>query len=139
MHIINSPSSFIPFCSFGEEVLGEKVKEFDIPVCNIFKPKILYDQICYESDLELLKKEDTNLRKKQRESGLILVLDYNEDRQINKFGVDTFDQRDMINFSDQQITNSVSIHLNTIGIFFLLGLLHGLWILIYLREGFKKK
>ena len=47
VHILNSngnfsPSAFIPFCSFGEDILGVKVKEFDIPVCSIFKPKLQY-------------------------------------------------------------------------------------------------
>ena len=76
-----SPSSFIPFCSFGEEFIGKKIKEFSIPVCNIFKPKHYFDQLCYETDLQNLK----NSRKleKQLKYGLTLVLDYNEKRQIN--------------------------------------------------------
>merc|ERR1712074_371782 len=43
VHILNdeggfSPSSFIPFCSFGDEFIGVKVNQSDVPVCNIFKP-----------------------------------------------------------------------------------------------------
>ena len=83
VHILNneddfSPSSFIPFCSFGEQLLGTKVEEFDIPVCNIFKPTNYLDQLCYETNLEKLKDSNNN---HQLEMGLTLVLDYNEERQ----------------------------------------------------------
>ena len=49
-----SPSSFIPFCSFGEEFIGAKVDEF----CFCVK-----------------------IQEKQLEKGLTLLLDYNEERQ----------------------------------------------------------
>ena len=55
-HIINkegtlSPSSFIPYCQFGNSVMGVKIEQFDEPVCNNFVPKLHNDQICYEIDL----------------------------------------------------------------------------------------
>ena len=42
VHILNnkgelSASSFIPFCSFGNYLIGEKKKEFDIPVIENLK------------------------------------------------------------------------------------------------------
>ena len=124
VHIPNSndtfsPTAFIPFCSFGEDLLGLSVKEFDIPLCNIFKPKLQYDQLCYETDLELLKnKEEPKIRKLQREIGLILVLDYNEDRHINMniFSSDLLKQNGMTKTINQKIKNSVSTHFNTLGI-----------------------
>ena len=84
VHILNnegglSPSSFIPFCTFDEEFLGKKINEFDIPVCNIFKPTNHLDQVCYETNLQELK--DSLKIAKQLEVGLTLVLDYNEERQ----------------------------------------------------------
>ena len=88
-------------------------------MCNIFKPKLQYDQICYETDLELLKnKEDTNIREVQREIGLILVLDYNEDRQINmdQFNSDSL-QQNVEKAINQKNKNSVSTHLDTLGRF----------------------
>ena len=48
-------SSFIPFCSFGDELIGSEIDGFDMRVCNIFKPKLQYDQLCYETDLQKLK------------------------------------------------------------------------------------
>ena len=57
-----SPSAFIPFCSFGEEFIGAKIDEFEIPVCNIFKAKNYLDQLCFEADLQELK--DSNNKNK---------------------------------------------------------------------------
>ena len=64
VHILNnkgdfSPSAFIPFCSFGDEFIGAKINGFDLPVCDIFKAKNVYDQICYETDLQKLKSNDS--------------------------------------------------------------------------------
>ena len=78
-----SSSSFIPFCSFGDKLIGSKVKEFSMPVCNVFKPRLHYDQLCYETDLQELKSTNKRDLRNQLELGLTLVLDYNEERQIN--------------------------------------------------------
>ena len=87
VHILNSngsfsPSAFIPFCSFGRNLhlVGTKIDEFDFPICNIFTPKILNNHLCYEADLSELK-DSTNLVE-QYKMGLVLILDYNEDRQF---------------------------------------------------------
>ena len=87
VHIIDnegelSTSSFIPFCSFGDEFIGSKINGFDLPVCDIFKARNVHDQICYETDLQELKSRDSQGLGKQLEKGLLLVLDYNEERQI---------------------------------------------------------
>ena len=54
-----SPSAFIPFCSFGKDwnSIGQKIDEFDLPVCNSFKPTVQIDQNCYQIDLEMYKDE----------------------------------------------------------------------------------
>lgn len=87
VHILNkngnfSPSAFIPFCSFGENLLlvGTKIDEFDFPICNIFVPKVLNNQLCYEADLAKLK--DNSDLVNQYEMGLVLIIDFNEDRQF---------------------------------------------------------
>ena len=72
-----------------------------MPVCNIFKPKRQYDQLCYETDLQELKHNNNEVLMKQLEIGLTLILDYNEERQMNL----AFDNND---------DNSVSLYLNTI-------------------------
>ena len=44
-----SPTAFIPFCEFSGNmsVMGIKIDQFDVPVCNSFRPKIMQDQLCY--------------------------------------------------------------------------------------------
>ena len=70
VHMLNkngglSTSSFIPFCSFGKDLIGVKMNGLDIPVCNIFKPKNHFDQLCYETDLQELKDNNTDILLKQ--------------------------------------------------------------------------
>ena len=89
VHIYNeeefSPSSFIPFCSFGDEFIGANKSGFDIPVCNIFKARNYLDQLCYETNLQNLKTSKIQKIGKQLEIGLTLVLDFNEERQSYNF------------------------------------------------------
>ena len=91
-----SPSSFIPFCSFGDDmkIMGRQIIGFNNPVCDSFEAKIRNDQLCYEVDLN--KYKDENKIKEQIKSGLVLQLDYNLERQsemynpkkLNKVGSD---------------------------------------------------
>ena len=48
-----------------------------------FQAKNHYDQLCYETDLQELKDNNTENLMKQLEIGLTLILDYNEERQID--------------------------------------------------------
>ena len=118
VHILNSedilsPSSFIPFCAFGEEFIGADIPQFDIPVCNIFKPKNHLDQLCYELDLQEMK--DSKKLAKQLERGLTLILDYNEERQIHyNITTDNVPHQKKALYSNDD--NTVSIYLDTISI-----------------------
>ena len=91
VHIITedeklSETAFIPFCDFGGNMsaMGVMIDQFDVPVCNSFKAKVLNDQLCYEVDPNkymnktILSAEEYNLRLKQ---GVTLYIDTNEDRQ----------------------------------------------------------
>ena len=115
MHIVNtngefSRSSFIPFCSFGEELIGSKIDGFDMKVCNIFKPKLYYDQLCFETDLQELKDNLMN----QLELGLTLVIDYNEERQISlNYSKNRSNSKNEFSFNLNN-ENSLSLFLNTI-------------------------
>ena len=84
-----SPSAFIPFCSFGgdRKILGTQIDSIDIPVCNSFSATIHNNQQCYQIDLN--KYKSVNGIEEQLGRGLELILDYNEDRQLNK--VEGFD------------------------------------------------
>ena len=75
------PSALIPFCEFGGSMsaMGQKIEQFDIPVCNSFKAKILNDQLCYEDDLDSFKNFENV--ENQIKLGFGFIMDYNEDRQ----------------------------------------------------------
>ena len=93
------------------DAMGTKVEGFKYSVCNSFEEKILNDQLCYEVDLEKFK--DKKSINEQLENGLILILDYNEDRQTS------IDFNGSKNISGQNILlleeeDSVQIYLDTI-------------------------
>ena len=107
-----SPSSFIPFCSFGKEFIGTRTDEFDIPVCNISKPMIHLDQICYEMNLQEMKDSNDEILMNQLEWGLTLAMDYNEERQLLN--------TKMKGYSKNEIQdNHFTLYLDTISILFL--------------------
>ena len=87
VHIIDeegnlSKSAFIPFCEFAGNlsVMGEKIDEFQYPVCNSFKPRIMNDELCYEVNLN--KYKDSFDMEQKLKVGLVFFMDYNEDRQV---------------------------------------------------------
>ena len=105
-----SPSSFIPFCAFGNDmnIMGKKVNGFDNPVCDSFEAKIRNDQLCYEVDLEKFK--DQKRIKEQLKSGLVLILDYNLERQS-----ETYNPQKVIKLeSEDNDEKDVHIYLDTI-------------------------
>ena len=77
-----STTALIPFCELGGDssVMGVKIDQFDSPVCNSFKDKILMDQMCYTVD----PNKYINSIKRDFDLSLTLFLNYNEDRQISK-------------------------------------------------------
>ena len=119
IHILNekghlSPSSFIPFCSFGEEikVMGNEVDRFDVPVCNSFKAILHNDQLCYQVDLEEFRDEE--MLEKQLKHGLVIIIDENKDRQFLRKDRKVSGIRNL--FSPEE-ENSFKLHLDTISKF----------------------
>ena len=85
VHILNvnetfSPSAFIPFCAFGEDMkaMGKEVDGFDHHVCNSFKAKIRNDQLCYEVDLNKFK---ASFSQSSLNKGFTFYVDLNRDKQ----------------------------------------------------------
>ena len=114
-----SPSAFIPFCDFGGNMssMGIKIEGLDVPVCNSFQARILYDQLCYEVDLNKFSHKE-NLDRELK-LGLNFLMDYNEDRQLDvennlKMLVGSEDTlaTKLIESDDNQ---HASIYFNTIG------------------------
>lgn len=91
VHIIDkriakkSISALIPFCEFGGNMslVGVKMENFSMPVCSAFEPKVLYDQLCYEIDLEKFRDYD-DIVGNQLKKGFVFIMDYNEDRQVTR-------------------------------------------------------
>ena len=84
VHIVDkdnvySPSAFIPFCSFGGNfsIMGVQNEDFTVPLCNSFEPRVLYDQRCYEIDLNRYK---DYYSVSTLQEGLVLYIDSNADR-----------------------------------------------------------
>ncbi len=87
MHLVDdkgtlASSALIPFCSLGNDIesMSIKTENFSLPVCNSFRAVVHKDQLCYQVDLEKFKKKE--ILKEQLIYGLVLILDYNEDRNI---------------------------------------------------------
>ena len=75
-----SPTALIPFCEFGGDmsIMGVKIDQFDDPVCNSFRPKIVMDQLCYQVD----PNEYKNKIDLQGDFTLSLFINYNEDKEM---------------------------------------------------------
>ena len=93
------------------KLMGTTSEQFDVPVCSSFKPRIRNDQLCYQIDLEDFK--DINNIEKQLKEGLVIIVDYNEERQMPKNMTNKNTEKEgFYVLSDDQ--NLVQIHLGTI-------------------------
>ena len=77
-------------------VMVVKIDQFNVPVCNSFRPKMIRDQLCYTVDPNEYKHK-IDLK---GELSLSLFIHYNEDRQ----------------FEDLDATDENFIIVDTIGI-----------------------
>ena len=79
-----SPSAFIPFCQFGKNktLLTEKRNKFRIPVCNSFRPKIYYNQLCYEININRFKNKHL-FNEQNLKLGLSMLVDTNFNKQYS--------------------------------------------------------
>ena len=74
-------------------------------MCNIFKPKHYFDQLCYEINLQELK--DSTKIGNQLKMGLTLALDFNKERQLDNSNSKNKDD-DVNSFS--MFVDTISIH-----------------------------
>ena len=63
-------------------MMGVKIANFDGPVCTNFSEVILFDQLCYEIDVNRLRNSFSVTTLKE---GLTFLVDLNEDRQFKWF------------------------------------------------------
>lgn len=112
-----SPSAFVPFCEIGGDIskMSQKIYQFSFPVCNSLKPRVLNDRLCYSLNPNDFIKDPDDIKR-----GLLLVIDYNMDRQINFMSQNVvgITQGSSITSKATEATDSkdkVSIHLDTLG------------------------
>ena len=95
-------------------VMGKSVDNFDIPVCDKFRPTFLDGQLCYTVDAnELRNKVD---KKKMASQGIVLLLDYNFDRMVKVKGdeLPTIENSKLFEV-DNENTNDAMIYIETLG------------------------
>ena len=95
--------------------MGFMMAPYELPVCSTFKAKILNDQLCYEVDLGKYAGGDNV--ENDLKAGLVLFLDYNDDRQI-KLGesIDVDVHEDFVDKVDASKDDEKAlIYLHTIG------------------------
>ena len=90
------PSAFIPFCSIGQNIRGNRSTKFRLPFCDDFKPVLYEGQHCYQFDIpeKFSKGED---------AGIAFILDYNEDKMMNDIS------------NGRNLSKDATIHISTIG------------------------
>ena len=112
-----NPTALIPFCEFGGNMsaMGVKIKQFDVPVCNSFKAKIIKDHLCYEVDPNEFRTESQNKLE------LNILIDFNEDRQVYPMNVlnkkDSIIETYQLNSFQVDSEEKNFILIDTIGIF----------------------
>ena len=88
--------------------MGTDFDGFDVPVCDSFIPKNHEQQLCYEVDLDKFKNDSILFQ--QLKSGLVLLLDFNEIRQLDE-ETSNKTKKNIFSVDDE---NSFTIHLDTI-------------------------
>ena len=73
------PSALIPYCAVGE-FIGKKMPGFDVRVCDIFQEKVVDGQVCYEADVNSLRKHGD--WKLAVERGLVLIVDPGDEYDV---------------------------------------------------------
>ena len=94
--------------------MGNNIDNFNIPVCDKFRPTFLDGQLCYQLDAnELRNKVD---KKKMASKGIVLLLDYNFDRTVKDEGDDlpTMDNALLLD-DDNENTMDAMIYIETLG------------------------
>ena len=77
-----------------------KIDQFDFPVCNSFRAKVLNDQLCYEVDVnELINRR---ILLKEIKMGLMFMIDHNEDRQAHNTE-EIFDLHNLLQLGKQKL------------------------------------
>ena len=64
--------------------MGERLSTFQVPVCNLFREKIVDGQVCYEADVNSFKKESEGNWEDDLQKGFGLIIDTNDEYDAKK-------------------------------------------------------
>ena len=108
-------SSFIPLCFYGEQQAGKVTGQFQDPVCDIFREKVVGGQVCYETDLNRYRKRNQNWED-LLQKGFIIIVDTNEEYDVRNL----FERRGYkdkrVELRQQAADRRLSVRLKTISI-----------------------
>ena len=107
-------SALIPFCAFKTDLNISKnslaLPGITFPLCNLFLPTILEGQLCYKLTLKMRSG-------KGKRNALYLLLDYNEDRSLQKSPTEdeaSLQSKSVLNFDTSVETIHAKVHINTL-------------------------
>ena len=86
---------------------------FSVPVCNIFREFMVDGQLCYQADVERFRDEVE--KRKIVSEGLVLLLDYNEDRMVEVSGGNQNKQESSSLLAKKKGHEDVVIYVETVG------------------------
>ena len=101
------------------DLFGEKISKFQVPVCNLFREKIVRGQVCYEADLSQYKDNFTNWEE-ALQIGLTLIVDTNDEYDVRNLLIENNNNssngiiKSLTAYKKTEDDDSFIIHLKTI-------------------------
>ena len=99
------------------ELFGPKLTNFPVPVCRLFREKIVAGQVCYEADLNQYRNKVN--WKEALLTGLTLIIDTNEEFDVKNIMEKINSEKkktgkSLMAFKDYKKENSFTVMLKTI-------------------------
>ena len=99
------------------ELLGEELANFHVPVCRLFREKIVNGQVCYEADLNQFR--DKVKWEEALSSGLNLIIDTNDEYDVRNIMEKNASEEKKIgksfnSYKDKKKDSSFTVMLKTI-------------------------
>ena len=94
-------AAFIPFCFFGDGLVGREISDFQAPVCAQFRERTVRGQLCYEADLNMYRQ--SGRWGEATQTGFSFIVDTAEEYNVNNLLVKQ-DQSRQGNYSGGFVT-----------------------------------
>ena len=98
------------------ELVGQEFTNFAVPVCRLFREKVVAGQVCYEADLNQYRNRVD--WKEALLTGLTLIIDTNDEFDVKnileKINSEKNNTIKSLNVKDQKKKNSFTVMLKTI-------------------------